>query len=709
MRRAVIPLVALALASFGSPAAAEQGLWQPRLSLYSGDFYSIAYASATTVWAVGPGGVLISDDGGAVWRWTLNRPLHAVDPAGDGLHGWAVGADSAVFATGDGGKTWAQQRPGIDVNLDAVGALDAERAIAIGYPGGGPHPQALSERIPVYTDDGGATWQRGQYAGRYSFDSVSVLKGTSRAWASAIKCTETTQGGCVGERVLLASDDAGKTWDEIASGQELWYPQFTSASTGWAASSGALLRTRDGGKSWKAVREFPFTIYVLALSALSDDAAIILLADVNSPDQQIARTTDGGATWADVGGPIRMASRLRYFDEMRAVRVNLGRAIEWSKDGGVTWQTAALPAFATPLGLAVDLFDPLNGWASASRLLRTRDGGETWEAASDLQFESVDFVSPTEGWAAWTDCGTYTGPCQGVVMHSVDGGATWTEQVRHEGSDVPRVRFVDRLNGWMTLGQDKPVLHTRDGGLTWSAQQFPGSGAFAFVDRSTVWAASDPAVTGGNAVSVYLSKDGGDSWSPAGMVPSEACWPELLAAVDAAHAWLVSPDCVQNPRGALLRTVDGGASWQEVSPMSEGNYEYLRFFTASDGLAVRTVCPRSPVSSNDECEKQLLRTRDGGHTWTTEVIPPVTSGFEEYRFIDLWHGWRVDTVGGGITEVVSQSVSTYSATPSAVLLPETGEGRDSGLPLAVVAALGGFGAVCVGLGRLVRMRSPRRR
>jgi photosystem II stability/assembly factor-like uncharacterized protein len=278
-------------------------------------------------------------------------------------------------------------------------------------------------------------------------------------------------------------------------------------------------------------------------------------------------------------------------------------------------------------------------------------------------------------------------------MHSVDGGATWTEQVRHEGSDVPRVRFVDRLNGWVTLGQDTPVLHSRDGGLTWSAQQFPGSGAFAFVDRSTVWAASDPAVTGGNAVSVYLSKDGGDSWSPAGTVLSEACWPELLAAVDAAHAWLVSPDCVQNPRGALLRTVDGGASWQEVSPMSEGNYEYLRFFTASDGLAVRTVCPRSPVSSNDECQKQLLRTRDGGHTWTTEVIPPVTSGFEEYRFIDLWHGWRVDTVGGGITEVVSQSVSTYSATPSSVGLPDTGGGGNQVASTPTLAALGALGAI----------------
>ena len=43
MRRAIIPLVALALASFASQAAAEQGSWQPRLTLYSGIFRELLH------------------------------------------------------------------------------------------------------------------------------------------------------------------------------------------------------------------------------------------------------------------------------------------------------------------------------------------------------------------------------------------------------------------------------------------------------------------------------------------------------------------------------------------------------------------------------------------------------------------------------------------------------------------------------------------
>jgi len=281
------------------------------------------------------------------------------------------------------------------------------------------------------------------------------------------------------------------------------------------------------------------------------------------------------------------------------------------------------------------------------------------------------------------------------------------EQVRHEASNTPHVAFVDRLNGWVTLGQGKPVLHTRDGGYTWSEQEPPG-GRLTFVDAMTVWSATDPAATGGGGVSVYLSKDGGDSWSPAGSLVSQTCSSPDLAAVDAMHAWFVSPECGWTSRSAVLRTADGGATWQEMSPTSDGNYENMTFFTPTDGLAVRTVCPQSPVSSNDECQNQLLRTRDGGYTWAAEVIPPITGGFVEYQFTDLWHGWRVDTLGGGMMGVQKQVVESYSTTPP-VVLPTTGEGRETEPPPTALAALGAVGLALLSVGGFATLRSRRRR
>ena len=708
MRRVIIPLLALALASFASPAAAEQGSWQPRLSLYSGEFYSIAFASETTVWATGPGGVLLSEDGGASWRWTLNTPVNAVEPAGDGMHGWAVGVGGAIFATSDGGKSWNQQQSGTDVYLDSISAFDSQRAVTMGAVATGDIPESFRRNAVLRTEDGGATWVPVQLPEKVELDSLAALRGGSKAWLSATKCNPdpAAPNGCTyGDKVLLTSDDSGRTWKEIAS-QTLWGMKFVSASTGWALGP-SLLRTGDGGKSWQVVRDITAENKAFAdLSVLGEDTLMLVEIDPNTSMQQIVKTADVGATWTNVGPPTIAMSALIYFDEQHAIRSNLNQTLQSSGDGGLTWRLGTTPAFATRFRLAIDFIDPANGWATATKLLRTRDGGLSWEAVSDQQFDSLDFISSTEGWATQTVC--LAGPCESIVFHSVDGGATWVEQVRHEASDTPHVAFVDRLNGWVAFGQGKPLLHTRDGGIAWSEQQHPGTGVVAFVDASTLWAASDPAATGGSAVSVYLSRDGGDSWSPAGNLLSQNCWPEVMAAADAAHAWYVSPDCIQNPRAALLRTVDGGATWQEVSPMSNGTFEHLAFFTPTDGVAVETVCPRSPVSSNSECQSQLLGTRDGGYTWTIGLTAPSTGTFKDYLFTDLWHGWRVDTFGGGMMAVQKQVVESYSAMPP-VVLPTTGEGRGSGSPTTALAALGAMGLALLSVGGFARLRDRRRR
>ena len=677
MRRAIIPLVALVLTSLASPAAAEQGSWQPRLSLYSGQFRNIEFASATTAWAAGPGGLLLSNDGGASWQWTLNTPLRASDAAKDGLQGWAVGPGGAIFATSDGGATWTQQHPNIALDFSAIGALDAERAIAFGRPAGGP-------TLPIYTVDGGLKWQRGQFSRQLDFDSLAVLKGTSRAWASATRCTSPSE--CAGEGVLLASEDAGKTWDEIAAGQQLFDLQFVSASTGWAIGGDALFRTTNGGRTWSVLRTGGSFV-----NALSDN--VVFLKEINSGNAaQIVKTLDGGATWTNVGAPRVGVTALRYFDAQHAVRSALDQTVEFSSDGGATWQAASVPAFATRVGIAFDFIDPSDGWAAGTKLLRTRDGGASWQAVSALQLRSVDFVSPAEGWAALTDCGDFTGPCQAVVFHSIDGGATWTEQVRHDASDTPEVHFVDRLNGWVTLGQDKPVLHTRDGGVTWSEQRPPGT-RLAFANATDVWAATDPSITGGSVVS-FVSRDGGDTWSPARSVLSQGCGSfDRLLAVDAAHAWFLS-SCQDSH---LFRTVDGGVSWQEVS-MSGGRYQYMAFFSATDGVGVRA-----------DGQAQLFRTRDGGSTWVDEAIPPSTGGIQSYLFTDLYHGWLMQQTGGearrgGPTDIVKQVFYSYSTaappTPP-VVLPGTGMGHSASSTAMPLVALGVFGVLLLGAGGIV--------
>jgi photosystem II stability/assembly factor-like uncharacterized protein len=61
--------------------------------------------------AVGPSGILRSEDGGRTWRCATTPPNTSLISAADPLHVWAGGEDrltqsTALYTTEDGGATW---------------------------------------------------------------------------------------------------------------------------------------------------------------------------------------------------------------------------------------------------------------------------------------------------------------------------------------------------------------------------------------------------------------------------------------------------------------------------------------------------------------------------------------------------------------------------------------------------------------------------
>src|SRR4030095_9115247 len=65
----------------------------------------------------------------------------------DNRLGWAVGSGGAVYRTINGGRTWQQQRSGVDVDLYDVKFLDAVEGWAVG-----------AEGTIIYTSNGGLNW-----------------------------------------------------------------------------------------------------------------------------------------------------------------------------------------------------------------------------------------------------------------------------------------------------------------------------------------------------------------------------------------------------------------------------------------------------------------------------------------------------------------------------------------------------------------------
>ncbi len=188
--------------------------------------------------AVGDRGyIVISDDDGKSWRRAKSPPaplLTAVEFI-DEKNGWAVGHDSVILATSDGGETWEQQfsapsekRPLLDVTF-----IDANTGYAIGAY------SAFYE-----TADGGKNWTPRKVISEDKHLNAFVRLPEGRLMI-------------LGEAgALLVSPDAGKTWSTVDS------PYRGSLFGGLVAGDGAIVafglrghiyRSADAGKSWKAV------------------------------------------------------------------------------------------------------------------------------------------------------------------------------------------------------------------------------------------------------------------------------------------------------------------------------------------------------------------------------------------------------------------------------------------------------------------------
>lgn len=223
-----------------------------------------AGSSAQSLWR--------SDDGGRTWRFvsrtqTTGPPGRALpfgcDKTGVGfatlLRGWAGGACAGgpafLYRTDDGGRTWRPLRlAGLDrCACDVVPPrfFGARGVFSVdGFPDAGP-TRAL-DRL-YWTSDAGAHW-RASFVPAGRIGPRSVVDG-STAWVTG------TPRGSVAKRFerLFVTTDAGRHWRAVrlpfdAAGYQLDAVSATVAyAYGGIGVRTSLLRTTDGGRSWRRV------------------------------------------------------------------------------------------------------------------------------------------------------------------------------------------------------------------------------------------------------------------------------------------------------------------------------------------------------------------------------------------------------------------------------------------------------------------------
>ena len=151
---------------------------------------------------------------------------------------------------------------------------------------------------------------------------------------------------------------------------------------------------------------------------------------------------------------------------------------------------------------------------------------------------------------------------------------------------------------------------TQDGGHTWQRQPLPMSSSVSETEPPTFFTATDGIlpVRSSWGLDFYVTYDGGTSWqSTTPLSQSSSSSSSYLAAFfmrDLNHIWVAGGT-------ALYVTGDGGLHWTKITPgitpSSISTFTHLDFVSDEIGWATGSADDNPPV---------LLKTVDGGHTWT---------------------------------------------------------------------------------------------
>lgn len=301
----------------------------------------------------------------SLWRVLPTEPYNGkqddisfVDPD----TGWYGNGLGRVFRTTDGGASWMKvwDKPGTFVR--ALGFLDAENGF-LGNVGVDYYP-GVADRTPLYrTRDGGATWTAVEADG---IDKVAGICGIDILRTEHIYQGELRENAIVhaagrvgGPAALMRSVDGGETWRVIDLSPHagmILDVKFLTPKTGFVCASAPsetgegeamILKTKDGGMSWSAVYRSERKLencWKMSWPSARVGYATVQSYDAANPRRVIVKTTNGGRTWKElplVEKPGVQEFGVGFIDEKRGFVGCNPEGFE-TADGGKTWTPCAM-------------------------------------------------------------------------------------------------------------------------------------------------------------------------------------------------------------------------------------------------------------------------------------------------------------------------------------------------------------------------------
>ena len=448
-----------------------------------------------------------SQDGGESWEdvWPIEQGGEVIASAPSQPGRFYFSSADFVYRTDDWGETW--QGGGHAqwwVEDLAVDPTNADRLFAATAHG-------------VYRSTNGAdSWQDAE-------EGLPIDGGyTRRIHSIAIDPTAPTLVYAVAEWVggrVYRSADSGRHWSAVNL-DITTLPAWTIATHPTnddrlfvGMENDGLLRTTDARQTWQRTNHGLVASNIASLHALPGTQKVALAGTIG---QGVFRTSNGGATWTNVGlrgldveglSGVPAAPRTVYAAAMRHGDGTRG-GVYRSTDAGLTWTRTALRNNWV-IDVAVAPSNTRVVYAVArGRAWRSGDGGASWRVISDQWINSVN-VHPRRANTV------YLGG-RSAILRSTDGGKSWeTAGAGWLPLDVWSFAFDPTKPNVVLMAADGGLWRSPDGGDTWRRIGAPPLDATNI--QEVIFDPAHPGRAYAAGVSlgggVFLSNDHGRTWT----------------------------------------------------------------------------------------------------------------------------------------------------------------------------------------------------
>ncbi len=542
-------------------------------------------------------GVYKSIDGGISWQPVHHRLgrawIHsiAIDP--ENPRTVYVGVSTGgVYKTIDGGETWFEVNTGLfDFGWEGAAALALD-------PQNSQHLLFTAQNGLYETLNGGERWVliHSTYPSNCFLNVKFHPKDSQTLFAVARY--ERQEEGELCQGGIFKSEDGGQTWQGIGlKGIEIHSDLHQTLAIDqqdgnllYVPTDEGIYGSRDGGSTWQVLAEDTCR----SIEVAPDDGNIAYCVSWES----ILITANGGNTWSVYEGINSYGSRtttIAVSPHDPQTLIYGGRGVMVSNDGGETWTERNSGLGTGRIELTLDPSDSTFIYLEETvlgSLYRSTDVGQSWvfldDSARGLAFDSSgEFLYRNPG---------------DKLLRTEDGGQSWERLPLPIDHDSQGITAHPKESQWLyiTYGRDNPpyLFFSKDGGNSWESAQGMESisdGRLYFDHNlgNVVYVIGD--------VDSFRSEDGGVSW--------DRCeWTNEWHSRSASRLVVNPMDSdrliLATRGGGVLISEDGCQSWR-YSNMGLGNY------------FVNTVAidPENPDTVYAGTDSGVYISFDGGEHW----------------------------------------------------------------------------------------------